>query len=53
MKKYKFYFKGENGETFAEYIEASNYEKAVNIADSKENVEIDVDKTVIAFFRNQ
>ena len=53
MKNYKFYFKNvNNGESFSEYIKANNYTEAVDIADSREDAEIDVDKTVMAFFRN-
>lgn len=53
MKNYKFYFKNlKNEEIFEETIKANSYEEAVNIADSKENAEIDVDRTVMAFFRN-
>lgn len=52
MKNYKFYFKNlKNGEIFEKIIKANSYEEAVNIADSKENAEIDVDRTVMAFFK--
>lgn len=49
MKKYKFYFT----DGTMKYIEAKNFENAVNIAFDKENVEVDINKTVMAFFRNQ
>jgi len=51
MKKWHIYFKKENGESFDEYIEAMFFEDAVNIADAREDAEIDVEKTVTAFFK--
>lgn len=56
MKKYKFYFKKENGEIFGEYINAISYEIAVNVAcekEEKEAVELDINRTVMAFFTEQ
>lgn len=51
MKKWHIYFKKANGESFDEYIEAMFFEDAVNIADAREDAEIDVEKTVTAFFK--
>lgn len=52
MKKWRFYFKDlNNGKLFDEYIKANSFEEAVEIADARENAEIDVDRTVRAFFK--